>query len=591
MISSPIEEIKNRLDIVEVIQGYIKLHKAGVNYRAICPFHNEKKPSFFVSPVRQRWHCFGSCSEGGDIFKFVMKIEGLEFGDALRLLAQRAGVELKRQDPVLKTQRQRLYEICELACSFFQKQLKVSSLGKEARDYFLSRGIKEETIDNWRLGYAPDMWNSLSDFLISRGYIRQEVEKAGLALKSQKTGSYFDRFRGRIIFPIFDFNSQPIGFGARIFKQTKRADGQDESKYINTPATLLYDKSSVLYGLNRAGLEIRKKDASVLVEGYMDALMAHQAGYSNVVAVSGTALTSYQLKTLKRYSDNLLISFDMDLAGNSATKRGIDLAQEIGFNIRIVVMPEGSDPADVILKDPNEWQNLIEKTKTIHDFYFENALSKFDRNTLEGKKGISKILLPVIKRIPDKIEQSVWIQDLAKALLVKEEDVSEELRKITFGPGKEVMPEESNYISKDYCLSKSRKDLLEEFLLVLAVKSPGNLDLLKDQDYNLFSVRFCQIVKYFKEKGIGNRDSFPLGQEEFLNLIFTKAEIEQSDINPCQEFEKCFRDFKVLTIREKLAEISKKIKEAESENNYEMIKYLTNEFNSFSKFRCDLENA
>ena len=281
MLNSPIEEIKNRLDIVQVVGSYIKLHKAGVNYRAVCPFHNEKKPSFFVNPARQIWQCFGSCSEGGDIFKFVMKIEGVEFGDALRILARKAGVELKRQDSKVtaawRTEKQRLFEIIELACAFFEKQLQSSLAGQKAKQYLLNRGVLEETIKKWRIGYAPDVWSGVSNFLTAKGYQPQEIQKAGLSLKSEKTGRFFDRFRGRIIFPVFDLSSQPIGFGGRTLKK------EETAKYINSPATLLYDKSRVLYGLNKAGVAIRKNSTCILTEGYLDVIMLFQAGFENAV--------------------------------------------------------------------------------------------------------------------------------------------------------------------------------------------------------------------------------------------------------------------------------------------------------------------
>jgi len=268
MISSPIDEIKNRLDIVEVVGSYIKLKKAGANYRALCPFHSEKKPSLFVSPARQIWHCFG-CGAGTSAFDFVMKIEGVEFGDALRILAKKAGVELKREDPRVRTERQRLYGICELACRFFGRQLEKSSTGKATQKYLLGRGITQKSIKKWRLGYAPDIWQALSDFLVSKGYKREEIAKAGLALKSEKTQNYYDRFRGRIIFPIFDFNSQVIGFGGRLLSthhpfspptRPKEEIPSEVAKYINTPNTLIYDKSRVLYGLDKAKIAIRKKD-------------------------------------------------------------------------------------------------------------------------------------------------------------------------------------------------------------------------------------------------------------------------------------------------------------------------------------------
>ncbi|PJB98316.1 MAG: hypothetical protein CO078_02160, partial [Candidatus Nealsonbacteria bacterium CG_4_9_14_0_8_um_filter_36_17] len=287
----PIREIKKR-------------HFKGDVYNlTVAKDHSFMTPNFVV----------GNCGKGGDLFGFVKEIEGVEFGDALRILAQKAGVELKKYTPEytkLKSERQRLYEICELATRFFEKQLEESSTGKEAKKYLISRGITEESIKKWRLGYSPDTWQGLSDFLVSKRYKQEEAERAGLSIKNER-GSFFDRFRGRIIFPIFDLNSQVIGFGGRVFKEK---DKTEIAKYVNTPNTLLYDKSRVLYGLDRAKLEVRKRENCVLVEGYTDVIMSHQAGILNVVATSGTALTPYQLKILKRYSENLILGFDMDVA-------------------------------------------------------------------------------------------------------------------------------------------------------------------------------------------------------------------------------------------------------------------------------------
>mgnify|MGYP001583818683 FL=1 len=253
-MDSQIEEIKNKLNVIDVVGSYLKLTKTGINYRGVCPFHSEKSPSFFVSPTRQMWHCFG-CGLGSSIFDFVMKIEGVEFGDALRILAAKAGVQLKRENVQLRTERQRLYEICDLACRFYEKQLEASTIGKEAKEYLLKRGITEASIKKWRVGYSPDMWGELSNFLIGKGYQREEIVKAGLAIEKEgRKGDSYDRFRGRIIFPVFDLNSQPVGFGGRVFKQQN-----ETAKYINTPQTLLYDKSGILYGLNNAKLSIRKK--------------------------------------------------------------------------------------------------------------------------------------------------------------------------------------------------------------------------------------------------------------------------------------------------------------------------------------------
>ena len=582
MFSSPIEEIKNRLDIVEVVGSYIKLQKAGANYRALCPFHSEKRPSFFVSPARQIWHCFGGCSEGGDIFKFVMKIEGVEFGDALRILAQKAGVELRRQDPKLKTERRRLYEICELATRFFEKQLEDSKTGKQVKDYLLGRGIKEESIKKWRIGYAPDVWQGLSDFLDSRGYQKEEIEKTGLALSSEK-GSFYDRFRGRIIFPVFDLNSQVIGFGGRVFGEKREA--KEVAKYVNTPQTLLYDKGRTLYGLDKAKLDIRKQDSCILVEGYIDLIMASQAGFPHVVATSGTALTPFQLAILKRYSNNLLTAFDMDPAGDMATKRGIDLAQSQGFSLKVVTLPQGLDPAATILEQPEEWERQVKEAKSILDFYFDTTFAKFDKEKPEGKEAISKVLLPVIKRIPNRIIQSHWVGELARKLEAKEVDVEEELKKVKVEEGV-VYPEPEEAKPSPRC----RKDLLEERLAVLVIKYPKNKEYISQERLDNCSFPVKEILTKLKEGVDLEKEQLSPQLLDCFNRLALQAEIEEMEEEAVlPEIQHCLKELQSLEIRDKLNKLAKEIKKAEEEKDTETLKKLIQDFNLCSKSLGDSE--
>ena len=590
MISSPVDEIKNRLDIIEVIGSYIKLQKTGINYRAICPFHSEKKPSFFVSPTRQIWHCFG-CGKGGDIFGFVKEIEGVEFGDALRILAQKAGVELKRKTPEYvqwKSEREDLYEICELATKFFEKQLEESKTGKEAKKYLIGRGITEESIRKWRIGYAPDVWQGLSDFLTSRGYTEEQIKKAGLGLSSEK-GSFYDRFRGRIIFPVFDLNSQVVGFGGRVFKDK---DNKEIAKYVNTPQTMLYDKGRILYGLDRAKVEIRRKDFCILVEGYVDLIMVSQAGFQNVVATSGTALTPFQLKILKRYSENLFTAFDMDVAGDAATKRGIDLAQLQGFNVKVVTLPEDMDPADAVLKDPKIWEKAVAEAKSIMDFYFDSAFAKFDKGSADGKKEISKVLLPVIKRIPNKIVQAHWIGELAKRLKVKEENIEEELKKAKVEEYPEALGLEPEEVSN--LPPKSRRELLEERLVTLILKAPQNMEIIKEEELNRLSPQIKEILLKLKKNKKIESDFFNYpnavksGEEinlfDYLALKAEVEEIEEKEISP--EIQCCLKEILVIEIKDKLDQISQEIKTAEEEKNWKRVEELTKEFNELAKQKC-----
>jgi len=580
-MDSQIEEIKNKLNVVDIVGSYVKLTKTGANFRGICPFHSEKGPSFFVSPARQMWHCFG-CGEGSSIFDFVMKVEGVEFGDALKILAAKAGVELKRENPKLRTERARLYEICDLACSFFEKQLGNSAFGKEAKEYLLKRGISEESIKKWRLGYSPDTWQGLSDFLVGRGYARDEIVRAGLAVQSDKGNNPYDRFRGRIIFPILDLNSQVIGFGARIFKE---ADKKETAKYINTPQTLLYDKSNVLYGINYAKLAIRKSNQCVLTEGYTDAIMCHQAGFDNTVAVSGTALTSHHLSMLKRYTDNLLLSFDMDLAGDNATKRGINLAQAQGFNIKIIDTYAGAkDPAEIILESHENWDASVKNARTIMDYYFDSAFSKSDKKTPEGKKEISKIILPAIKRLTNKIEQSHWVQKLADKLGVSQDAVSEELKNVKLDSSaaqalsNAAIEVENKKIlaSKQTHLPSGRKKLLEDKIISLVLKNPENLSLIEESQYYLFGETARSLIESIKKNS-----SLPGGDlkavladvsgseyKDLINTLSMKAEVEY-DEDGAEEIKLCIEQLKNIELRSRLNDLTGAVKLEDNEQKRE----------------------
>ncbi|MCX6791120.1 MAG: DNA primase [Candidatus Gribaldobacteria bacterium] len=516
MDNTSIQQIKERLDIVEVVSGYLKLEKTGINLRARCPFHTEKGPSFFVSPARQMFKCFG-CGVAGSVFDFVMKMEGLEFGDTLRMLAKRAGVELKAVDPVQSSKRQNLSEICEQSCRFFEKYLTDSQAGKLVQEYLKNRGLLDETVKKWRLGYAPDTWRALVDFLISRGYKKEEIVETGVAIASEKTQSAYDRFRNRVMFPIFDLNSQVIGFGGRVFdKIPTKTQGQSEggAKYVNISNTQLYDKSRVLYGLNFAKLAIRQKDACIITEGYMDVILSHQGGFENTVAASGTALTPYQLQIIKRYTNNLLTAFDMDPAGGMATTRGIDLAQREDFNVKVITMTPEADPADIISKDPSQWAKEVETAKDIIDFYFNLAQTRFNRADPQGKKEIAKMLLPVIKRVANKIVQSHWAQKLANLLGASEESVLAELHKL---PQEAPVYQNESLVANNKITSfkvcvKSRREMLEDRIMCLLALSPGNLSMVGKDRLNIFSPTTQEFLEIFWQNNFDSKDKF----QEFI---------------------------------------------------------------------------
>jgi len=479
-MTSPAQEIKSRLDIIDIIGEYLKLRKVGAGYQALCPFHNEKTPSFYVSPERQTYKCFG-CGAYGDIFSFVMEMEGIEFREALHLLARRAGVEINPADNQLRSEQKVLYDICQKATSFFEQQLAENEVGKRGKQYLIDRGLKEETIQQWHLGYAPESWVGLLDFLQNNGFRKESVVAAGLAVKHPEKGTVYDRFRGRIMFPITNLQGQVIGFGGRVFE-----GDESSAKYINTPQTLIYDKSRVLYGIDKAKSVIREKDQAILTEGYTDVIMSHQAGLGQTVATSGTALTGGQLSILKRYTENLLMSFDMDSAGNLATQKAIGLAQKAGFIVRVVTMDVGLDPAEMIAQDSAKWVESTQKAQSVFDFYFDLAFRQYDAQTTEGRRGINKMILPLLTSVSDQIERSHWVQELAVRLKVNEQDVWTEFSKIE----KEIKPDDysepvrANAPVKDHL---SRKDRLERRIIGIMLQDSKYHCLVEKKDLKLFS--------------------------------------------------------------------------------------------------------
>ena len=471
-----VSKIKDRLDVVDVISGYLKLQKTGINFKARCPFHNEKTPSFVVSPERQVWHCFG-CSKGGDIFSFIQDIEGVEFPEALRVLATKAGIELDvsaRGGSAYggKDDKAKLFEVCESATKFFEKQFQ-SNTGKLALEYLKDRGVTDSTIQEFRLGFAPNDWNALGTFLRNCGYSENEIVEAGLAIKRSDGSGVYDRFRSRIIFPISDLNGQVVGFTGRIFQ----SDDKEAAKYINTPQTRIYDKSRILYGLHKAKMDIKQADQCVLVEGNMDALMSHQAGIKNVVASSGTALTPSHLVLLHRYTTNLGFCFDTDQAGAIATRRGIGLALSQNFNIKVVEIndKECKDPADLIKKNVGNWSDAVGQAKPVLEFYFDKAKTGFDPDSANSKKSVISVLAPFLKRLTSQVEKAHWLARLAFLLRVKEEAIEEDINTAKDdleAYDREPVLVKSSTDSVEVKGITATTDLLNETLLSLVMKNP-----------------------------------------------------------------------------------------------------------------------
>jgi len=533
---TPSEQIKEKLDIVEFIRSYIQIFPAGRNFKAVCPFHKEKTPSFIVSPERQTWHCFGACSEGGDIFKFLMKYENLEFYEALKILAEKAGIEFKKISSFEQRQFDVLYDINDSARNFFKNNLRVN---KEALEYLQSRGLREETIDEFELGFALPDFDKLTLYLLKSGFAIKDIERAGINFKTEK-GSYVDRFRGRIMFPIFSHTGKNIGFSARILP---RFDNGDVGKYINSPETPLFNKSKILYGFNKSKNFVREGKTAVLMEGQMDILMSWQDGVKNVVASSGTALTAEHLKVLRRYADNLIFCFDNDEAGLKAAERSIDLANSFDFGVRLLVFSEAKDPAELVQKQSGIFGEMLKKAETAMSFYFKRYLKSGgaeQNGNISGLKQNLRIVLSKIKNLASPIERAYWLKELSITAGIKEEALIEEMavlkletNNLQTEPYSAPLKSDDNLrtVGVQILKTENRKDLISQRLLSLIIIKKELASSLDDYLY-YFSGDYLKIMEIMaRNEKIMDKQLLDVFDLINLRVSFESQFLEQKDID------------------------------------------------------------
>jgi DNA primase len=459
---SVIDDVKQRTDIVEVIGQFTKLTKAGKTFRGLCPFHTEKTPSFFVYPDQQSWHCFGACNTGGDALSFIMKKQGVEFPEALRYLAERAGVTIPdyHEREGEKNEKERLFQINRTAAEYYHQQLKTPA-AKPAYDYLVGRGLTDETMVKFQLGYAPNDWEVLKKYLMEKGYSEKELLQAGLINKSDTGNKSYDRFRYKIMFPICDIKGNITGFGARVM---------DDSlpKYINSPQTPVFDKSGSLYGINNAAEAIRKEDLAIFVEGYLDVIIPHQYGFRNVIASMGTSITERQISMVKRLTTNIALALDADAAGEEAMLRTAQYENLLNNEVKVILLPEGKDPDEVIKEDASVWQKLVAESIPVVDFTINTATAGLDLSKVKDKTLAEEKLLPVIAGINNDVRRDHYLEKLRLMTGSSYRGMQMALNKIKgsakTGKAEDAKPEKA--------ARPSFSSPLEEYLLSLLVQHP-----------------------------------------------------------------------------------------------------------------------
>lgn len=578
-----VEEVKNKTDIVSIIGEHVRLTKAGRNFKGLCPFHEERSPSFMVSPELQMYKCFG-CGEAGDVFNFLQKYEGMDFPEALQFLSDKAGVTLTKRVSGEASLKQQVIEVNRVAAQFYHYLLKNHALGKESAMYIKEkRGLEDKTIDTFSIGAAPKNPSILFNFLVRKKKFKPDIiEQAGLVYKTQR--GYMDRFRERVIFPISNHRGEVIALAGRILPQY---DTGKVGKYINSPETPAYHKSSSLYGLNVTKDEIRKSRTAVVVEGELDLLSLWQAGIKNVVAIKGTAMTEDHVRILSRFAETLIMALDSDFAGDSASLRGLSFAQNNGLEVRVMSLGEYKDPDEFAKADPTGLLKAIKNSIDAWEFVIGVVSKRFDLSTGAGKAKASKQLVPVLSTIEDAIVRSHYLQKAATRLGVPVEAVNQEVSKQDIPKKMEeaIIPANKTH--------KNRRELLEERLLVLSTYDapPKGID-------GLFTARttskvYAAMKEYIKEHPSFESKSFVKSLPDELRKWFSDLIISTSaeDIkDPAGEMKAVLRDLTELTLKEKLSQVAHKISEYERQGNNEKVSEFEQEFQQISGKLSKLRN-
>ncbi len=569
-----VEQVKERLDVAEVIGGYIPLKQAGRNLKAPCPFHQEKSASFMVSPEKGIWHCFG-CNAGGDIITFVMQYEGLEFRDALGLLARKAGIELKERTPAsaeAKQVQKRSREALEWAVRYFQASLVKN---RSALEYATKqRHLKKQTVIDFQIGYAPDDWNALGQFLLKKGFSPLELIKAGLVGQKSGSSTIYDLYRGRLMFTICDAAGAPVGFTGRVL------DDDQMPKYLNTPQTDLYDKSRIIFGLHLAKAAIREHDEVVIVEGNMDVVASHQVGVKQVVAVSGTAFTLDQLKALGRLTKNIKICFDADAAGLRATERAIELSQKLGLTLSMVRLPQGKDPDDLIQKDVQAWQKAIGDAEYVLDYLFAQAEEVYELSTITGKRQYGERVAASLQRLADPVEQGHYIERLTQKLEISQESVREKIKKAETGTT-DLISSQRPAVTIIKPASKTARRLLEESVLAINLAFPEVRSSLDDLTLAHFADPDHQaILDMLQQLARAPASDVAAGlpsAADYVKILALRGEEEFSSFAPAERSFEAFQlagRLRIVTNKDTKTKLSHKLREAEDKGDADLAKRL-----------------